>query len=227
MARGEDEAFFQWYQDQNYDLENQYDPFFEKGYLLYARYLFLKASYSESLKVLTKIILETEKSKRTYHLVEAFCLQALNRQGVGDKSRALETLSQVFALIGDNEYCYTFVDLGKPMLKLLNKLAETELLKQQLTNHPSIKQRLTNIISAFPTTESEIEAKTNSSLDPLSKKEKQTLELLCAGLSNQEIANQSFVSLNTVKTHIKNIYSKLRVNNRSQAINKARECELI
>ncbi|MDH3326450.1 MAG: LuxR C-terminal-related transcriptional regulator [Gammaproteobacteria bacterium] len=64
-------------------------------------------------------------------------------------------------------------------------------------------------------------------MEPLSNKEKKTLEYLCAGLSNQEIANQSFVSLNTVKTHIKNIYTKLGVNNRSQAINKARECELI
>jgi len=217
LARGDDEAFFQWYQAQNYDLENQYDPFFEKGYLLYARYLFFKARYSESLKILTKIILETEKSKRAYHLVEAFCLQALNRQAMGDKSRALDTLSQIFTLIGDNEYRYTFVDLDKPMRQLLIALAETE----------KFKQRLTNIISAFPTTESQITDKKNSSFDPLSKKEKQTLELLCAGLSNQEIANQSFVSLNTVKTHIKNIYTKLRVNNRSQAINKARECELI
>jgi len=222
LARGEDEAFFQWAQNQNYDLDNQYDPFFEKGYLLYAHYLYSKASYSESLKILTKIILETEKSQRSYHLVEAFCLQALNRQAMGDKSRSLETLSQVFTLISDNEYCYTFVDLGQPMLKLLNKLSETDPFKQQ-----SAKQRLTNIVAAFPTTESQTKAKTNLGLDPLSKKEKQTLELLCAGLSNQEIAGQSFVSPNTVKTHIKNIYTKLRVNNRSQAINKARECELI
>ncbi|MEO9485550.1 MAG: LuxR C-terminal-related transcriptional regulator [Ekhidna sp.] len=61
----------------------------------------------------------------------------------------------------------------------------------------------------------------------LSKRELEVLELLAQGLSNQEIANKLFVSLNTAKTHISNIYSKLNVKRRTQAIQKARDLALI
>ncbi len=61
----------------------------------------------------------------------------------------------------------------------------------------------------------------------LSKRELEVLELLSQGFSNQEIADNLFVSLNTAKTHISNIYSKLNVKRRTQAIQKARDLALI
>jgi len=119
--------------------------------------------------------------------------------------------------MGNNPYCYTFIDFGRPMQQLLTKLAETS----------PFKKRISDILSAFPERETQTTTTASANLEPLSKKEKQTLDLLCVGLSNQEIANQLFVSPNTVKTHVKNIYTKLQVKNRSQAINKARECNLV
>ncbi|MEM7103779.1 MAG: response regulator transcription factor [Bacteroidota bacterium] len=64
-------------------------------------------------------------------------------------------------------------------------------------------------------------------LDSLSDREKEVLQLLSKGFSNQEIANQLFVSLNTIKTHVKNIYAKLDVNRRVQAISKAKDLNII
>lgn len=61
----------------------------------------------------------------------------------------------------------------------------------------------------------------------LSKREIEVLGLLAEGFSNQEIADKLFVSLNTTKTHISNIYSKLNVKRRTQAIQKARDFALI
>lgn len=73
--------------------------------------------------------------------------------------------------------------------------------------------------------------KTNDKYDPfklgLSKREVEVLELLAQGYSNQEVADKLFVSLNTTKTHISNIYSKLNVKRRTQAIQKARDLALI
>ena len=57
----------------------------------------------------------------------------------------------------------------------------------------------------------------------ISVRELEVLELMAKGLSNQEIANKLFVSLHTVKTHSANLYSKLNVKRRTQAIRKARE----
>ena len=64
-------------------------------------------------------------------------------------------------------------------------------------------------------------------IEPLSKKELQTLGLLVTGMSNKEIAEYLFVSPNTVKTHIKKIYAKLDVNNRAHAIARANELKLV
>lgn len=61
----------------------------------------------------------------------------------------------------------------------------------------------------------------------LSKRELEVLELLAQGHSNQEIADRLFVSLNTVKTHTSNLFSKLGVSRRTQAIQKGKEWQLI
>jgi len=52
----------------------------------------------------------------------------------------------------------------------------------------------------------------------LTRRETELLQLLCSGKSNQELANALFVSINTVKTHLKNLYLKLDVGNRAEAI---------
>lgn len=61
----------------------------------------------------------------------------------------------------------------------------------------------------------------------LSKRELEVLELMAQGLSNQEIAEQLFVSLNTVKTHSSNLFSKLDVKRRTQAVEKAKRLSII
>jgi NarL family two-component system response regulator LiaR len=61
----------------------------------------------------------------------------------------------------------------------------------------------------------------------ISKREYEVLELMASGLSNQEIADKLFVSLNTIKTHTSNLFLKLDVKRRTQAIQKAKELQLI
>lgn len=61
----------------------------------------------------------------------------------------------------------------------------------------------------------------------ISKREYEVLELMAKGLSNQEIADKLFVSLNTVKTHSSNLFLKLDVKRRTQAIQRAKELQLI
>ena len=61
----------------------------------------------------------------------------------------------------------------------------------------------------------------------ISKREHEVLELMAAGLSNQEIADKLFVSINTIKTHSANLFSKLDVKRRTQAIQKGKELLLI
>jgi len=61
----------------------------------------------------------------------------------------------------------------------------------------------------------------------LSKRELEVLALMAAGMSNQQIAEQLFVSLNTIKTHLSNVFLKLDVQRRTQAVEKARRLSLV
>lgn len=61
----------------------------------------------------------------------------------------------------------------------------------------------------------------------ISKRELEVLELMSEGLSNQEIADRLFVSLNTIKTHSSNLFSKLEVKSRTQALEKAKKLEIL
>jgi ATP/maltotriose-dependent transcriptional regulator MalT len=64
-------------------------------------------------------------------------------------------------------------------------------------------------------------------IDPLSERELEVLRLICAGKSNQEIADELFLALDTVKRHINNLYGKLDVNRRTQAVMEARRLGLV
>jgi len=69
--------------------------------------------------------------------------------------------------------------------------------------------------------------RTHELLDPLSARETVVLRYLPTLLSNQEIAGELFVSVNTVKTHLKSIYRKLGVSDRREAVRLARELRLV
>ena len=68
---------------------------------------------------------------------------------------------------------------------------------------------------------------TTNATEPLSDRELEVLEAVSSGSSNQEIADQLFISLSTVKTHLSNIFNKLGAKRRTQAIQIARELEII
>ncbi len=60
-------------------------------------------------------------------------------------------------------------------------------------------------------------------IEPLTRRELELLELICLGLSNRDLATRLFLSINTIKTHLKNLYLKLEVRNRAEAIVRVRE----
>ena len=66
-----------------------------------------------------------------------------------------------------------------------------------------------------------------SLIEPLSEREIEVLQLMAEGLSNQKISSRLYLSLNTIKAHTRNLYGKLGVNNRTQAVAKARSLGII
>jgi LuxR family maltose regulon positive regulatory protein len=86
---------------------------------------------------------------------------------------------------------------------------------------------VTDLLAAFNPIEGKKLTCVQSLIEPLSQRELEVLQSLATGLPNQAIADQLFVSLAAIKWHACNIYSKLQVNNRTQALTKARELGLL
>jgi LuxR family maltose regulon positive regulatory protein len=116
-----------------------------------------------------------------------------------------------------------FVDEGQPMAHLLYVALSCGIA-------PNYVRRL---LAAFPVTEHEQPNQSRSRapevglIEPLSQRELEVLQLIAEGLTNQEIASRLSLSLNTVKTHARNIYGKLGVHSRSQAIARSRALGLL
>jgi LuxR family maltose regulon positive regulatory protein len=89
------------------------------------------------------------------------------------------------------------------------------------------------LLGAFPLDEPEQATSTKSQVDqskliePLSEREIEVLQLITEGLTNQEIASKLYLSLNTIKSHSRNIYAKLGVHTRTQAVARGRALGLI
>lgn len=109
----------------------------------------------------------------------------------------------------------SFIDAGQGLVPLLHQAA------QEGVQPGFVRQILNELQVEQPAPASD------GLLDPLSEREAEVLNLLVAGLTNPEIADQLFISLGTVKSHVHNIYSKLNVRNRAEAVTRATELDLL
>jgi LuxR family maltose regulon positive regulatory protein len=170
-----------------------------------------------------ELIEMTEKNGWVSKVIELLALQSLAHHVDGDISKAMKSLEKALTLAEPEGFIRTFVDEGPPMARLLY-----EALSEGIA--PDYVRKL---LAAFPETEPEkaAEKQTITSdmgwIEPLTDRELEVLQLIAEGLPRQEIASQLVLSLNTVKTHARNIYGKLGVNNQMQAVGKARGLGLL
>jgi LuxR family maltose regulon positive regulatory protein len=185
--------------------------------LLLARYKSDRANNSilEAMSLLERLLKAAQESERTGSVLEILILQSLAYQTQGNISTALIPLQQALRQAKPENYVRMFVDEGTPMMALLEEAA-----KRGIT--PNYVHQLLRAIGAD---ENKTPIK-QSLIEPLSERELEVLRLLRTDLSGPEIADKLIVSLNTMRTHTKNIYNKLGVNNRRAAVRQAEELDL-
>jgi LuxR family maltose regulon positive regulatory protein len=117
-------------------------------------------------------------------------------------------------------YIRLFVDEGEPVEKMLRQLTS------EVRHHPKIADYVNRLLSVFePVPRKPKQA--DGLIEPLTDREMEVLRYIAEGCSNPEIASRLYLSPNTLKAHSQNIFMKLNVHNRLQAVNRARQLGLI
>jgi LuxR family maltose regulon positive regulatory protein len=180
-----------------------------------------------ALKLLEPVLVRATAGLRRGHIIEIRLLQARAYQIRQEETQALDALSEAFRLSEPEGYIHSFVDEGAPMEALLYQL-------RRRTGKHGPTPYLDRLLAAFQQksmaqmqTAEPAKAKAQPLPEPLSERELQVLQLLAYGASNQEIAQELVIVIDTVKRHVSHIFAKLGVNNRVQAVRQARELGLL
>lgn len=194
----------------------------EFEYITYARYLMLTDQPEDSLILLNRLENFAQKEDRLGSLIEILCLSAIAYSWLGDFTNSMFSLHKALSLGAPEGYTRTFVDELEPMAKLLSEYEAW--IKQ--TKYSDCRQYAKSLLNK---TEENIRIQRNGKTAPVdfSTRELEVLRLLMKEQSNQKIAETLFITVRTVKFHNARIYEKLGVNNRIEAVIKARKLNLL
>ncbi|HMN58907.1 MAG TPA: LuxR C-terminal-related transcriptional regulator, partial [Anaerolinea sp.] len=186
-------------------------------------------SLDKAKRRLGRLLQAAETGGRLGSVIQILLLQALAFQAQDNLPHALAALERALTLAEPEGYVRIFVDEGEPM-RLLIADFRLRIEKRKREQDHNLIRYVGDLLAAYSQTQvvfgSSIDnhqSKIKNLGDPLSERELEVLKLLRSELSGPEIAQQLIVSLNTVRTHTKNIFAKLGVNNRRAAVHRAEE----
>ncbi len=215
LARGDMEKVSRFVRngDLRVDIEIPYRR--ESEYVVLSRFLLARGDYDASLDLSKRLLLSAERSNRVGQVIEVLVVQALGFQARREPDKALGALGKALSLAKPEGYVRTFIDEGAPMARLLHLARSRQIETEYVT------ELLSAIEGAGAT-----KPPPKPMGDPLTERELEVLELIAAGYPNQKIADKLVISIATVKRHISNIYTKLDVDSRTQAVAVAKELNL-
>lgn len=220
LSQGRMEAIQLWLKAAQLPLNGSFAVEREAEYLALARYWVMNQQIAEATSLLARLWSHAEQYQHIRVMVEIQILRTLIFQAEGQTANALATLQHAVVLAGDNQVIRLFSRDTSLLSPLIYKLA------QALPTHTLMPTLLTATGNNYTAAGLPI-ASHQMSAFVLSKKERQVARHLVTGATSQEIAEQLCVSLSTIKTHTKNIYAKLGVNKRLQAIEALHKLHLV
>ena len=210
--------------------EQHLTPFVhERQEVAWARILLAQDQPTAALQRLVPARQRATAGHRWGHVMEICLLQALAHQRLDEEPQALAPLSEAVRLGEPEGYIRSFVEEGAAMAELLCKLREKQ---RKVGPTPYLDQ----VLAAFPKPSQTPASQAKSMVkqtqvqplfEPLSERERQVLQLLAQGRTNQQIAQDLVIALDTVKRHVSHIFSKLGVTNRVQAVKQAHDLSLL
>jgi len=188
----------------------------ETEYLTLLRLLLAQGNQNAALALSGRLLQQAQATHHMGRVIEILVLQALAFQGKKELVQALAVLERAIALAQPEGYVRVFLDEGEPMAKLL----------YQARSHQMGSGYAAELLYVMGSASCTTKPPAQLLIEPLSQRELEVLKLIEAGHSNQEIAAKLVISIATVKRHISNIYAKLGVKSRTQAVSLGKELSL-
>ncbi|MGW8226239.1 MAG: LuxR C-terminal-related transcriptional regulator [Anaerolineales bacterium] len=228
--------------------EEQYQPFaaylaaqkFDPKYhrhlleiegIVFARLRLAQGKLDQVEKIMGPLYQSAVNLKRTGSVIEILVVKAMAALKMQEMIRAKDLLEDALRIAEPQGYARIFIDEGKPMRELLDLLLE-DVRRRETGDAASVSAEYLNRLLAALIAESVAEKETKpreiaGMAEPLSDRELEVLRFLPTSLTSTEIAQELYISPNTARFHIKNIYGKLGVHQRAAAVERARDLGLI
>ena len=197
----------------------RFDPVWEIRSQTLARWYMSQADYQAAFEVIEPLLVAANRNQRMRSVIKFLAMQAVLLYMLRNTKNALKTLNQALDLGKDEGFIRTFLDEGQSMVQLLYKAAA------EGYHSEYIGRLVKEFASEVPISKRGYEQ--SDLVEPLSSREIEVLELIAGGKSNQEIAGILHISLSTVKGHTSNLYGKLGVHARTQAVSRGRDLGII
>ena len=216
LAQGNLERPSQRIQKRGLNIKDEIPYQRESEYILLLRVLIARGDHEAAINLSNRLLQQAETTGQMRLVIEALILQALALQGMKETEQALAALERALALAQPEGYVRSFLDEGEAMTRLLC----------QAQARKSGGSYAAVLLSQISQTSGMIQPSMQLLAEPLTAREVEVLKLIKSGCSNQDIAAQLVISLPTVKRHISNIYTKLGVESRTQAVAIGKELKI-
>jgi len=214
IARGDLIGAARWADRAGVDPGDDAEYLREYEHLTLARLLLATGRAADTIPLLERLLVAAEAGDRAGSAVEAQALLALAHHAVGNTTSAPTTIEAALRRAARERFVRTFLDSGPNIVALL----------EASVRHDRAAEEATALLAAARPRQRS--AALPSPVDPLTAKELDVLRLLRTELTGPEIAAELVVSINTVRTHTKNIFTKLGVTNRRAAVRRAADLDL-
>jgi LuxR family maltose regulon positive regulatory protein len=218
VAAGQLDEAGRWARDEALSADDEVTYVREFEHATLARLLVAQGAAAQAQSLLARLLAAAEAGGRVGSAIDVLVAQALAFGAGGDERAALAALVRALELARPEGYARVFLDEGPPMLALLGRVP---------ADGASGAGAATLLQAAESGSSPRTDAVGQGLVEPLSERELDVLRLLAGDLDGPAIANELFVSINTVRTHTKNIYAKLGVNSRRTAVRRAAELGLL
>ncbi len=217
LKKGELEKVSLYIEKNKFKIDEEKVAYRLPGLMLFARYLVEQDRSEEAIKLVESILEILKIPDGNEFQLEVILIKTSAYHKLGNRDESLKTLSEALTLSENCGSISFFLNEGKHISDLLENIRNSDIQISQ-----SYVEEILTAFGQTKTFETEI-----GFIDQLSVREMEVLRLMAEGKSNNEISEQLFIALSTVKTHVRKIYRKLNVHNRIEASIKAKELNLL